>query len=294
MGNAVRLYYFDDSGDRGRNKDDSPWLVIGGFGIDAEEVPQLAEGVRQTARRFGLGLEHPAELKFQHVGKSKHGKHRNWMLDAGIDSPHKKRALVFQCLRGGLSLPSVRVVSVAVDRRELGEGEVAIVAAVRNLLDRVQMDCQDFGTHGLVMMDEEHADDTQLRAALRQGSDLIKKYARVHDTIAFLPSEESPGIQLADLVAGGLGRYLNRGDPGFARIIWPRMRHRNGNRVGYGLKGYPGWPQIYTPRAQTVPWPEFDRKVHEHECEVHGMTVTWSEAGTPDAHFELPSVPGIQ
>lgn len=291
----MRIYYFDDSGDRAQKSDNSPWFVLGGFGIDAAEVPMMNAHVVNKSRQFGLELEYPKELKFYHIGKAGHGKaphKRNWMVDAGIENPRKRRALGFSVLRFALCQPSVRAFSVAIDRRLLAEGESPVLPAIRLLLDRAQMDLQDFKTDGLVFMDEENALDKELRAALRSGSGLIKKYTRILDTIAFMPSEESPGIQVADLVAGGIGRFLNTGDPGFARVIWPRLRHREGVIAGYGIKLAPGKPWLDAPAPQTVPWPEYDRDVHEFEFLARGDVVQWDAAGNPSWVWSEERVPG--
>ena len=292
----MRVYYFDDSGDRGGNPD-KPWLVVAGFGTNADKIPEIAAKVRGAAQRYNLSLEYPAELKFYHVGKTGHDKkrgRRNWMVDAGMSDPKHRRALVRDCLRNGLQVDNLRVIVAAVDQRELKPGESAIVKAVGLLLDRVQMDSQDFGTHGMVMMDEENAEDTALREAMRSGSAMIKSYANVLDTIAFLPSEESPGIQLADLVAGGVSRYLNSGDPGYMRNIWPHMRHRNGQRKGYGLVTYPRKNSIVPPPPQTVPWPEYDRRVHEYELAATNQVVSWWPDGSPTLNWPVAdSVPTI-
>lgn len=292
----MRIYFFDDSGDRAQRTDESPWFVLGGFGIDSEFIPGLNERVRMTAKSFGLSLDYPKEIKFYHIGKSSHGKQehkRNWMVDAGLTDTRQRRALGLSVLRHAVYQPSVRAFAVAVDRRKLDPGENPVLPAIRLLLDRVQMDLQYFGTSGLVFMDEENAVDKDLRAALRSGSGLIKSYTRILDTIAFMPSEESPGIQAADLVAGGISRFLNTGDPGFARVIWPRMRHRNGVRAGYGIKLYPGSPWVPEPEAQKVPWPEFDRKVHEFEFSARGQTVEWDDSGCPSRGWITEEVPGV-
>jgi hypothetical protein len=45
------------------------------------------------------------------------------------------------------------------------------------------------------------------------GGEYATKLATV-DTTSFMPSEESIGVQIADLIAGSFNRYLNGGDPG--------------------------------------------------------------------------------
>jgi hypothetical protein len=80
-----------------------------------------------------------------------------------------------------------------------------------------------------------------------------------------MPSEESIGVQIADLIAGSFNRYLNGGDPGFARILWPSLRSNAAGRVhGFGIKMYPNG-KCAVPPAQKEPMPEFDVKVAELE-----------------------------
>lgn len=50
----MRLFYFDDSGSRIPNKPEAPFFCLGGFGIDAEDVPKLQQIVRETAANYGL------------------------------------------------------------------------------------------------------------------------------------------------------------------------------------------------------------------------------------------------
>ncbi|MBD4583766.1 DUF3800 domain-containing protein, partial [Xanthomonas citri pv. citri] len=80
------------------------------------------------------------------------------------------------------------------------------------------MNAKKHATHALVLMDEEQADDKALREVMRNGSEFLK-YDRILDTIAFIPSEESIGIQVADLAAGAISRYFNSNDPGYVRTF---------------------------------------------------------------------------
>lgn len=65
----MRAYYFDDSGDRSPDNR-PPFFVMGGFGIDADQLPELQARTRKVAATFGLTLKHPVELKFNHVGRN--------------------------------------------------------------------------------------------------------------------------------------------------------------------------------------------------------------------------------
>jgi hypothetical protein len=70
---------------------------------------------------------------------------------------------------------------------------------------------------------------------------------------------------MADLIAGSFSRYLNNGDPGYARILWPALRRSSAGHVnGYDIKIYPNG-KCAVPPPQTNPIPQFDAKVAELE-----------------------------
>lgn len=281
----MRIYYFDDSGDRG-NDPNVPFLVVGGFGIDADQLPALKKAVTDAANCFGFRVEYPNELKFNQVGRGRDNKpsRPHWMLRAGLSSYAERRALVYAVLRAAARVPTVKILAVAVDQSKTYGSLKAIELAMDPLFERIQMDAIEHDTVAMVMMDEEQADDKALRAATRAGSVHIR-YSNLMDTISFMPSEESPGIQVADLIAGSIGRYLNRDDPGYVRVFWDSVRSVHGVRDRYGIKIYPRGA-CATPPALPTSWPQPDRNVHEIEMmKIAGKTVTWSPDGAPDWVF---------
>lgn len=281
----MRVYYFDDSGDRG-NDPAAPFLVVGGFGIDAEQLPKLKAEVLRVTSQFSFPATHPSELKFNHVGRRKDDKANkpHWMLRAGLAEMAQRRALVYAVLRAAANVESVTILAVAVDQGKIYGSKKAIQHAMDPLFERIQMDAVEHNTIALVMMDEEQADDKALRHATRIGSAHVR-YNNIMDTISFMPSEESPGIQVADLIAGAIGRYLNVGDPGYIRVFWHAIRMRNGQRDRFGVKIYPEGTCAQPP-FQPVPWPPGDRRVHEIESAViHGNTIVWGPEGTPSHWF---------
>lgn len=279
----MRLYYFDDSGDRSRDPD-RPYFVLGGLGIDAADVPELNKRVTRTAETYGMTLAYPTELKFNQVGRHQDRKPSkpHWMWRAGLHDRERRRALVYSVLRTAATIDTVRFIAVAVDTRKIPASHPVIQTALQPLLERVQMDAQSADMPALVMMDEEQADDRALREKLRAGSDYMK-FDSIIDSIAFMPSEESPGIQVADLVAGAVSRHFNSGDPGYLRTIWKSFyRGRSASPHGNGMKVYPrGKAPDVPPRVP--PWSEVDRKVHTFEFEVFpdSHRLTWNPNGTP-------------
>lgn len=188
-----------------------------------------------------MQISYPVELKFSQVGRNKDNKpsRPHWMLRAGLEHPAQRRALVYACLKALAVTPTVKAVVVGVDQRRCDRNRSPILHAVKPLFERINLDCQDFGTHGLAVFDEEQADDKKLREATRSGS-FYMAFERIVDAISFMPSDESVGVQMADLVAGAFNRYLNRNDAEYARHAWPILRcNRDGRVHGYGIKIFP-------------------------------------------------------
>jgi Protein of unknown function (DUF3800) len=209
------------------------------------------------------------ELKFSHIGRTKSTpKNRNWMIHhAGLHEVEKRRALVFACLRAFVTTPTVKVQVVVIDQDTSYVSDSPIIYAIQPLFERINMDCQTHQTNGLVVCDEEEAQDKALRQMTRGGS-YFMNFDRLVDTISFMPSDESVGVQIADLIAGSFSRYLNDGDPGFARILWPALRRSYYGHVnGYGIKFLPSG-SCPVPPSEKNPLPEFDAKVAELEREA--------------------------
>lgn len=277
----MRLYYLDDSGFRGAGNLESPYFVVGGFGVDVDELPYLQRQMTSVAKAYGMKLGYPSELKFSHVGREKDtAEDPNWMVRTGLDRP-TRRALVFSCLQQLLEHSSVTVLAGAVDRR-ISYGKSEIEHGMTVLMERIQFECDERSTKCLIFMDEEQSRDKALRSLVRSGS-YYKKFARVLDTVSFMPSTESQGIQMADLIAGSISRHLNTKDDGYARRLWPAVRKgRNGLGDGYGVKVFPrgSCPE---PRPQPIPWPDTDRRVHDAECKAYRRAPQWRSDGTPVA-----------
>lgn len=263
----MRIYYFDDAGQRAKNNaSGDKYFVLGGFGIDADRVPLLKAKVTHVASEYGMPLVHPTELKFNHVGRSSDNKPSkpHWMIRAGLKEPNQRRALVYSVLREATSVPSVETFVVATELAALRGDDKAIVKTITPLLERVQMNCQIHGSQGMVLMDEEQAANKELREFMRGGSQFFK-YRSLLDTICFMPSEESPGVQVADLIAGAAARFLNHQDPGYMRTLArASARDRSGETRGCGLKLYPRGTFPFIPGRQ-APWSSTDLAIHAIE-----------------------------
>ncbi|UQB90879.1 MULTISPECIES: DUF3800 domain-containing protein [Mycobacterium] len=249
----MRLYYFDDAGDRSGRPDKPPFFTLGGFGIDADQLPLLKGSIQTTAFNLGFNSTYPSELKFSHVGLNRDPDRKpNWMIRSGLTTQVEKRALVIGCLQTLAAIPSVKIIVVGVNQRLTYGGQSPIIHGIHPLFERINYDCREHATGGLVICDEEQADDKRLRDATRSGS-FYTRFDKLVDAISFMPSHESIGVQMADLIAGGFNRYLNSEDPGYVRILWPKLRANGAGRVhGFGVKLFPSGT---CPNPPDPPWP---------------------------------------
>lgn len=284
----MRLYYFDDSGSRKPGKG-APFFVLAGFGIDSDDLPTLRQRVMGEAQLYGLTLGYPVELKFHHVATLRDNKPNKpqWMLRAGLHDTNQRRALVYSCLRAALSIPSAEALCVGVNKERLRTSESAISTALTLLLERVQMNCQDHATSGLVLMDEERKADKELREGLREGSPFFK-FNNIVDSIAFMPSEESIGVQIADLVAGGFSRHINHQDSGYLRTFIRATVGYPNSVIGRGLKLHSGLDSLQLPTHRIGPWNPTDRAVHEWEFKFHkDNRLQWGPDGRPNLVWDF-------
>lgn len=244
----MRLYYFDDSGSRSNNPS-QPYFILAGYGINADDLSDLQDRVRSVAGRYGMELRYPVELKASHAGNIRK-RDKNWMVQAGLKEIHQRRALLLTILREMRGTSSLKCIVVAVANESYepykskkknphnGNQKNIIVEAMRYAMERVELDLQDHEDIGCVFLDEERGGEPDLRDEFRFGSKFVQRKSII-ETPGFVPSEESVGVQLADLIAGGASRWINSGDPGYARHIWPQLRTYKEKINGAGLKVVP-------------------------------------------------------
>lgn len=278
----MRLYYFDDSGSR-TNNDNQPYFILAGYGIDADDISGLQERVYKVAKSYGMELRYPVELKASHAGNIRK-KDKNWMVQAGLTEIHQRRALLLTVLRELRGTESLKCIVVAVANKsyephkpkkknqQTGNPKNIIVDAMRLAMERVELDLRDHNDVGCVFLDEERGSESGLRDEFRFGSKFIQRKSII-ETPGFVPSEESVGIQLADLIAGGVSRWINSSDPGYARHIWPKLRTHRGRIAGVGLKVVPQNAILHPPNTQH--WGGNDKIVLEEMYQHVPQELQW-------------------
>lgn len=98
---------------------------------------------------------------------------------------------------------------------------------------------------GIIVADHRGAKpDAKFRQAherlLKSESDYTSSYQSLIESLFFLPSDISVGIQLADMVAGAVWRKFEKDDDRFYRLLEPSIRKSpTGNVDGFGIIRFP-------------------------------------------------------
>jgi hypothetical protein len=121
----------------------------------------------------------------------------------------------------------------------------------KTLTERFQYYLQDLsrtvGDKQLGMVVADHRGKTQDDLLRKRHAALVaekgvftSKYANYVEIVFLTPSHYSVGIQLADMVAGAIGRQYNTGDDRFATLIRGSFRTSASGKVeGFGLVKFP-------------------------------------------------------
>lgn len=117
----------------------------------------------------------------------------------------------------------------------------------KKLVERFQYYLQDKSKQahrecvGIIVCDHRgRQDDIHLRQmhekVLRKGEEYCSNILNIIETVFFVPSEKSTGIQLVDIIAGSIFRYVSSKDDNFYRHIKSIVRRNSeGKAEGYGI-----------------------------------------------------------
>ncbi len=124
-------------------------------------------------------------------------------------------------------------------------------ATYKPVSERFQYYLQDLGKPkdtpqlGIVIADHRgREDDKRFRShhqkLLHSSSEFMSNYKNLVETLLFVPSNLSLGIQFADLAAGAVWRKFERGDPRWYDLLEPAIRKdKNGSVDGFGIVKFP-------------------------------------------------------
>lgn len=180
------------------------------------------------------------EVKMRQVGRDKDDEKRpNPLLRRGYDRPARAR-YVTQALASLTRVPTIQVMAVGVDRRGLRPpADDPVVWAFKLLMERFEYSLNSEGERvGMVICDEDNSADARMRTAMYSGT-VWTTLPNIAETIMFVPSHHSPGVQFADFVVGAAARWWNYRQSEYLQALLPALRRDRGTWRGVGLKSFP-------------------------------------------------------
>lgn len=246
----MHLFFLDESGTPpGPNGYKDTYFVMGGIVIPDGVWHKVRDAIHGMKVRHKL----KGELKWRYFAK-----HNNELSNPMAGLPQEQRneirteiyhiicgikSLKFMacvsCIEAAYQLPSVRT------------SDDLYHFTYKPLSERFQYYLQDLSRivgrteTGIIVADHRSsAQDARFRSAherlLRADSDVASQYPNLVESLFFLPSEISVGVQLADMVAGAVWRKYEKGDDSFYAMLEPSLRKgSNGATEGYGVVKFP-------------------------------------------------------
>jgi hypothetical protein len=234
----MRVLFVDDAGNRGQRREE-PYFCLGGFSIDGGKLQHLNSRLISQRRKWRLAMPPEDEVKMQHVGMEHHTERRPNPLVREGHNLSARISYANEMLQHLVRIPTVKVMGVGVDRRQLRPGEDAITIAFRFLMERFEFSMNNETERvGVVICDTEEREDARMRQALYSGT-VWTNLPNIAETVMFVPSHHSPGIQFADYAVGAMSRWWNYRDDKYLRILHPVIRtDPHGEWRGAGLKSF--------------------------------------------------------
>jgi len=224
----VYLLYVDESGDPGPNG--SPFLILGAAALFEGKWLHLERDLRTLIDRYFPGPPRPTEI---HLAELRKGKNEYRTL-----TPVRRQALIndFCSLAINLLPTELTMFTVIADKAywfatnpgKTGDDLYAVL--FEDLSSRFDLYlrrryAEGAPSKGIVIADEHKE---SLSRSLKKNQKLFQQQGHRWDvlynlieTVFFLSSDESPGLQLADLAAYASWRLVNSNDSSIASLIAP-------------------------------------------------------------------------
>ncbi len=245
------IVFIDESGqpggfDKENNKlveNTSNYFILSGFMIDAEEILHIEEKMRDIKLKYGLNPYH--EVKWNTRYK-----------DIGID--FKQIMNMKKEIMGIVNNYKNSVIGIIMDKEYCYKSKEFIqnhndlyAVALHLLMERCCMQITDEKgrntvTPAMLFADSRKNDsnnklDIELQNAYLRAKNMgthFVKFPNFCDTLIFVDSDYSAGIQIADFCAGAIYRKYEKEDGLFFDILKPSIRTHNGDIKGAGIKFY--------------------------------------------------------
>jgi hypothetical protein len=227
----VRLFFVDDSGSRSEG-----YFCLGAYSIKPDDLRQVTEIMSDVKRQFRVARD--TEVKMSHVGAESN----NPLIDAGHVQVGARIQFPLRVLSLVAEVESFRSFCIGVETSALHAPKSDPVDwACQLLFERCQFLLDQEGeTSALLFFDNERHRKTDIASHLKQGS-YYRRTVGFTEPPSFYMSRNSPGLQVADFVAGAANRFWNHGHDTYVRLLWNNLyRQRPATPIGSGIKSFPG------------------------------------------------------
>lgn len=240
----MRVFFLDDAGNR-TAKSSERYFALGGFSVDADEIHLLREVQQELWQQHeGLGALGD-EIKFSHVASIRDRPNKpNPLVREGL-SLAERREFILGALASLVKIPSIEAIIAVVDKKH-AFGQPPYHHGLTVLSERVQKSFEEKGHRGMLICDEENTAQGAMRDIFHTGGTEYVAFTNLLETISFVPSKWSPGIQMADIIVGSVARALNYEDFRYFDLIRPILRTSPSGKAwkGFGVAVFPNkeWP----------------------------------------------------
>lgn len=234
----MQLFFADDSARKGIRGGMGNLVAFGGILLDEKNLRPLNVAIDAICKQYGLPSK--TELKWS-PGKD------NWIRSNLIKERRQEcyREILVASRKHGAQV----VVAISDMRRDKKQGKDAFLRCVDYALERVNMQVDNAGQYGLIVMDrpgggkkEEDALLDDVLGTIENGTDFID-FKKICLNALTANSHHVRQLQVADLVTG-ITTAMVAGDVGYAaplfcEIIPMFIKNKKDLIGGTGLKLYP-------------------------------------------------------
>jgi hypothetical protein len=236
----MHLLFIDESGSpppKGKHKADDKF-VLGGIILSEDAWFKIDADLKALKKRYIVDF-------YQIKDKQTPISHLN------VQQKEQLRADIFSIIA---RYKSIKIISVIADvglcyqRSHINSDDDLYWFAYKRLIERFQYYLQDLSRetgskmNGIAICDnrDDRRKDKRLQDMhyrMMQGQEKhISSFANILEGVFIVPSHFSTGIQLADMIAGGVYRWFAKNDDRFYKQIAGRIRTGpNGRIEGYGI-----------------------------------------------------------
>jgi uncharacterized protein DUF3800 len=246
----MHIFFIDESGtppSPGKGKD--KYFVIGGLVIPE----QVWHGVRDALHGMKVRRKLVGELKWRYFAPNNTDP-ANPMLHRPQTERDEIRTEMYDMIcrvKSIKSMACVACIEAAYDMPSITDRDDLYHFTYKPLSERFQYYLQDLSRTvgrtetGIIVADHRGAkDDERFRGAheklMYSPGVFTSTYDNLVESLFFLPSDCSVGVQLADMVAGAVWRKYERNDDKWYKALEPSIRKAPGGSVeGYGIIKFP-------------------------------------------------------